>query len=420
MPGEAYAVIGGEGFVGHALVTALHAKYPTSTVLSLDVIQRHFPEKQAWTYVSCDLTASSAGLAAIFTEHKVGCVIHTASPWIASPKEVCEKVNVQGTQNVVDACTAAGVTKLVYTSSAGVVYDGHDLINIDERCVFPDKPLDQYNDTKARAENIVLEANGKEGLLTCAIRPAGIFGPGDRQNIPGFIKAYKAGKHKVMMGSNENLFDLTYVGNVVHAHLLAAEKLGTSVPASVFDDRLKPTSPSLPRRRLPTSVDNAQANGSAPAPTEGEPILSANRNRFDQWFDLQSIPESDKDTVQLPIAGEAYFVSNGEPLPFWSWARAIWQAYSGHDRKMFALPPDIGLAFVTLENWYCWLVGKESTMPIEKVYYSITKRTYNIEKARRMLGYEPIVGVDEGLKLSIQWYKDNEAAIEAAPAPKKG
>lgn len=149
---DAFAVIGGEGFVGHALVAALHAKYPKSAVLSLDLVQRHYPDKGQWTYVSCDLTASSTELAAVFTQHAVSCVIHTASPWVGSPKAVCEKVNVQGTANVLEACRRAGVKKLVYTSSAGVVYDGHDIINVDERCTYPEKALDPYNDTKVRKE----------------------------------------------------------------------------------------------------------------------------------------------------------------------------------------------------------------------------------------------------------------------------
>jgi sterol-4alpha-carboxylate 3-dehydrogenase (decarboxylating) len=64
----------------------------------------------------------------------------------------------------------------VYTSSAGVVFDGGDVVNLDERAPFPEKPIDAYNDSKAQGEKIILEANGKGGLLTVALRPAGIFG----------------------------------------------------------------------------------------------------------------------------------------------------------------------------------------------------------------------------------------------------
>ena len=65
---------------------------------------------------------------------------------------------------------------MVFTSSASVVFNGVDTMDIDERIPFPDVPMDAYNDSKAKAEVAVLEANGKGGLLTVALRPAGIFG----------------------------------------------------------------------------------------------------------------------------------------------------------------------------------------------------------------------------------------------------
>lgn len=83
---------------------------------------------------------------------------------------------MEGTKTIIAAAQETGVRKLVFTSSAGVVFNGADVIDIDERVPFPEVPLDAYNDSKAKAEVAVLEANGKRGLLTVALRPAGIFG----------------------------------------------------------------------------------------------------------------------------------------------------------------------------------------------------------------------------------------------------
>ena len=47
---------------------------------------------------------------------------------------------------------------------------------------------------------IVLEANGKQGLLTVALRPHGIFGPRDPQVIPIMVATAKAGKMKFIIG----------------------------------------------------------------------------------------------------------------------------------------------------------------------------------------------------------------------------
>lgn len=105
------------------------------------------------------------------------CIIHTASPHatINNPA-LFQKVNVDGTKAIIAAAVETGVRKLVFTSSAGVVFNGNEIKDVDERIAFPDVPMDAYNDSKAKAEVAVIEANGKGGLLTVALRPAGIFG----------------------------------------------------------------------------------------------------------------------------------------------------------------------------------------------------------------------------------------------------
>ncbi|GAA5871146.1 hypothetical protein JCM3774_006805 [Rhodotorula dairenensis] len=427
--GQSILVIGGEGFLGHRLVELLVERYPQASVASLDIVQRHFPEKKQWTFYSADLTALDS-LAAAFKQHAARIVFHTASPWTGSGKEVCEKVNVDGTRTVVEACVQEGVERLVFTSSAGTVYDGFDLVNVDERMPFPEHPLDAYNETKAKAEQIVLEANGKDGLLTVAIRPAGIFGPGDRQAVPGVMEVLKSGKTKFQVGSNRNLFDWTYVDNVVHAHLLAAEKLADSVPLSVLDDRLLPIDLSVPRRQLPTSqfrppallerereLDPAFENR-----TEPDPPLPAIRNRFDPFANANleqtcaPADRVDREKETVSVAGQAYFVTNGEPIAFWDFPRAVWKEYNGHVAPwVLPLPVPVGLTIAALAEGVMGLLGKTPNMTQGKVVYSTVNRFYNIEKARRFLGYEPIVGFEEGVKRAVAWYKENEATMQ----PKK-
>ena len=128
------------------------------------------------------------------------------------------RVNVKGTKNVIQACidnvrttaiilkashlSLQGVKQLVFTSSASVVFDGSSLHNVDESRPYCAKHFDAYNESKALAEAAVLEANGKSGLATIALRPASIFGPRDVQAWPGFLGAAKAGKSKVHMIQN--------------------------------------------------------------------------------------------------------------------------------------------------------------------------------------------------------------------------
>jgi sterol-4alpha-carboxylate 3-dehydrogenase (decarboxylating) len=145
---DSYVVVGGEGFLGNNLVQALRAKYANAAIASFDVVERHTPH--GWTFQAIDLTDLDS-LTAALQRAGATCVFHTASPpATTSTKELCEKVNVEGTRTVVRACQAARVPKLVYTSSAGVVYDMRDLISVDERLPFPEHFVDFYNLTKVR------------------------------------------------------------------------------------------------------------------------------------------------------------------------------------------------------------------------------------------------------------------------------
>lgn len=58
---------------------------------------------------------------------------------------------------------------------------------------------DFYSATKAEGEALILKANGSNGLLTCSLRPSGIFGPGDRLLVPSLVANARAGKSKVSM-----------------------------------------------------------------------------------------------------------------------------------------------------------------------------------------------------------------------------
>lgn len=142
-----FVQIGGEGFLGSTIVRMLKERYPKAAVASLDVVQRQ--PVSGHTFETVDITNLET-LTAAFKRSGATCVFHTASPHIGAPVAVHEKVNVDGTRTVIEACQAVGVRKLVFTSSAGVTFDGSDNQNIDERFepfeVYPDA----YMKTKVR------------------------------------------------------------------------------------------------------------------------------------------------------------------------------------------------------------------------------------------------------------------------------
>ncbi|PWA23411.1 hypothetical protein CCH79_00005891 [Gambusia affinis] len=207
------AVIGGCGFLGRHLVEKL--------------LDRGFSVSVFDIRQSCELPG--ALLSAL---KDVSLVFHCASPAPSSDDRLLfERVNIQGTQTVIQACLDARVQKLVLTSSASVVFEGTDVKNGKEDLPYAKKPIDYYTQTKIEQEKLVLEAcNKSKGFLTVAIRPHGIFGPRDPQLVPTLVDAARRGKMKFIIGDGTNLVDFTYVENVVHGHILAAEHLRADSP----------------------------------------------------------------------------------------------------------------------------------------------------------------------------------------------
>ena len=133
-------------------------------------------------------------------------------------------INTVGSGHVLQGCLQHGVKRLVYTSSPSVVFAGQEHCGVDESIPYPAKWLGHYSRTKALAEQAVLQANGQQGLLTCALRPHLIWGPRDRHLIPRLLSRAKSGRLR-QVGDGTNLVDNVYVENAAEAHLQAAQAL---------------------------------------------------------------------------------------------------------------------------------------------------------------------------------------------------
>jgi len=137
--------------------------------------------------------------------------------------------NVLSTRNVVQACQENDVRRLVYTSSPSVTFTGEHQINVDETAPYATKFLANYPKSKAMAEQHVLQANDGSGLMTCALRPHLIWGPGDRHLIPRILERQRAGKLR-RVGDGTNQVDNIYVENAAVAHVQAAEAMRENSP----------------------------------------------------------------------------------------------------------------------------------------------------------------------------------------------
>lgn len=144
------------------------------------------------------------------------------------------KTNVVGTENIINGCLYHNIKKLIYTSSPSVVFGKDDLCGVDETIEYPEQYLCHYAETKALAEQLVLEANGKT-LATVALRPHLIFGPNDPHIFPKLVETARQGKLK-RVGNGKNMVDVVFVQNAVDAHIQAFTKLdiGSQVSGQAY------------------------------------------------------------------------------------------------------------------------------------------------------------------------------------------
>ncbi len=264
--------------------------------------------------------------------------------------------------------------------------------------------------------------------------------------MAGLYPVYERGQTHFQIGDNTNLFDWTYVGNVAHAHLLAADKLEIPPPAPPLSDvETMPTSlddvppltsaeedlinyplPTIDlttgHHRVPTCEarplgpyvtppPNAERIATAFAdPNPGPSNRPVVRTRFDPFSDysLQRSKLFDPSKSPLQVAGQVFFITNGEPCYFWDFPRLVWHHldtyFPGYrkERGYFVLPKMFGMTAASGSEWFSWMMGKVPTFTKFKVTFACTNRFHNIEKARRVLGYEPQVGLEDGIKRMVE------------------
>jgi 3beta-hydroxy-delta5-steroid dehydrogenase/steroid delta-isomerase len=303
-------VTGGGGYLGRALCLALARRGTAVVSYDLRPTGAAHPNVHEVPGDVCDrerLVAAMQG---------VDCVFHTAS--------------------IIDLATGlAGVRRLVYTSSNMVVFDGRPARRLTEDAPYPGRPLAPYTATKAQAERAVLAADGP-ALATCAIRPSGIWGPGEQHHLPRVIDEALRGRFPVVIGDGRALTEWSYVDNVVHGHLLAADRL------------LDPVSP---------------ARGRAYFVNDG-------------WY---------ADTVEL---FRLLFEGCGLRFP---------------RRHVPAWP-----VVQAMRAWE-WLHRMGAPAPMLtrlELLQMVVPHPCSIDRARRDLGYRPLVGIDEAVERTIPYCRE--------------
>lgn len=219
-------------------------------------------------------------------------------------------------------------------------------------------------DYQALAEDFVLKYNGTSpsGMLTVAIRPAGIHGERDTTLTKKLVEHGSKASPLVLsfqLGDNDNLFDFTYVGNIAYAHMLAAELLLATM------------------KRIETKA-----------------VLPLDHERVD---------------------GEAFNITNDSPVYFWDMARSIWALMDRYvePEQAWVLPEGALTVIGGILETVFGLFGKKPRLTRREVRYSCMTRYFSCDKAKRRLGYVPYVPLDEGVARSVGFMLEQNKNIEA-------
>lgn len=147
----------------------------------------------------------------------------------------------------------------------------------------------------------------------------------------------------IQLGNNKNLFDKTYVGNIALAILLASNKL----------------------------------------------------------HDPLSLNE---------VSGQVFFITNNDPRPFWDFMRALWDGFDRifpdhpkNQKRCVVIPRVFALLLAYVLKFVGWVTNnKEQTLMPYTVTFTTATMYFNSAKAKRVLGYEPKVGVEEGIQKTLE------------------
>lgn len=315
-------VTGGGGFLGSTIVRRLHERGDRVHSFS----RRRYAELDALGVTQHQGDLADA-LAVSRAAASCDIVFHVAAKaGVGGRYREYYRANVLGSANVLTACRHHGITRLVYTSSPSVVFDGRDMAGVNESVPYSSHYDSAYPQTKAIAERMILRANGST-LATVSLRPHLIWGPGDNHLIPRILARARAGRLR-RIGTEAKLIDSVYIDNAAEAHILAADRLATG----------------------------------------------------------------------SPIAGKVYFITQGEPVSLWDLVNRILQAANlGPVTRSIRPRLAYGMGWL-LETIYAVFRPQEEP-PLTRFLARelTTAHWFDITAARRDLGYESRVSLEEGL-----------------------
>lgn len=263
----------------------------------------------------------------------VDAVIHLAAYYTFSGRwEMYRKVNIEGTEALLRASLAEGVSQFIYCSSTEAM-GPVDAIPADEGS--PLNPAFDYGRSKMMAEEVVMRYSGN-GMSCTIMRPSGIYGPRNINDVSyWFITSFaNSMASKFMIGDGSSHVQFVHVDDVVQAHILALRKPDVA-------------------------------------------------------------------------AGQTYIVSEERSYPYAEVYRMLADIL-GKKMPRIKLPPLLAKVMIAPVQAANALLKRDNFMwRISTVDAVTSDRSYSIEKIKHELGYSPQHRLQDGLRQTVDWYREN-------------
>lgn len=220
-----YFITGSTGFIGKELTKRLIKQGEHVHLLVRDRKKAEELIQPGVTIFTGDITNYSAVEEAI-----QGCshVYHLAA--LAKPfsKDISafDSINIDGTRNVLKAALKCGISKTVFTSTAGTFGTTSEFDDAIEESSKPETYFTDYARTKRVAEKLCDEYIGK-GLNIVTVYPTRVFGPGllsESNSISKILNLYQKGKWRIIPGNGKTFGNYVYIDDVINGHLQAMQK----------------------------------------------------------------------------------------------------------------------------------------------------------------------------------------------------
>ncbi len=228
MANESIFVTGGTGFLGHSLLPLL-----VSAGYHVRALTRH-PAQYPWLHkLGVEIVEGHVEDENLIAQAVQGCgyVIHAAGRFrFWGKREQFERTNVQGSANVMQAALQAGVAKFIHISTVVVV--GHPLPNrmVDE--THPTNPVDPYQRSKLKGEQLALQYHRDHALPVVILRPGAFYGPYGRYAFNRLFFEDPLKGLLIQVNQGHYVTFPAYTGDVASSILAALER---GVPGEVYN-----------------------------------------------------------------------------------------------------------------------------------------------------------------------------------------